>query len=140
MKITTYLNFGGNCAEALQFYEKHLGGKVLMMMKHSEVPGMKAPPGMEDLVMHARITIANTDIMASDAQPGVFQPMRSAYLALGTDTSEDAERFYAALSEGGEVFMAMQETFFAHRFAMLRDKYGINWMIIHEKPMGPPSA
>jgi PhnB protein len=61
--------------------------------------------------------------------------MRSAYLALSVDSNEEAERIYNALTEGGEVFMKMGETFFAHRFGQFRDKFGINWMVIHEKPM-----
>jgi PhnB protein len=65
--------------------------------------------------------------------------MRSAYLALAVDSNEEAERIYAALTEGGEVFMKMEETFFAHRFGQFRDKFGINWMVIHEKPMPPRS-
>ena len=61
--------------------------------------------------------------------------MRSAYLSLSVDTDAEAERIYKALSDGGEVFMAMGETFFAHRFGQFRDKFGINWMVIHERPM-----
>ena len=61
--------------------------------------------------------------------------MRSAYLTLSVDSNAEAERIYAALTDGGEIFMKMEETFFAHRFAMLRDKFGANWMVIHEKPM-----
>jgi PhnB protein len=73
--------------------------------------------------------------MASDAPPDRYQPMRSVYLALSVDSNEEAERLYSILSEGAEIFMKMEETFFAHRFAMLRDKFGTSWMIIHEKPM-----
>jgi PhnB protein len=67
------------------------------------------------------------------------QPMRSAYLSLGVDSDVEAERIFSALSEGGEVFMPLQETFFATRFGQLRDRFGINWMIIHERPMNAPS-
>jgi PhnB protein len=71
--------------------------------------------------------------MASDG-PKV-EPMRSAYISLSVDSSEEAERIYNALTEGGQVFMPMGETFFAHRFGQFRDKFGINWMVVHEKPM-----
>ena len=67
------------------------------------------------------------------------QPMRSAYLSLGVDSDPEAERIFSVLSEGGEVFMPMQETFFATRFGQLRDRFGINWMIIHERPMNAPA-
>ena len=75
--------------------------------------------------------------MASDG-PKV-EPMRGAYLTLSVESNEEAERIYEALNEGGEVFIPMADTFFAHRFAQLRDKFGINWMIIHEKPMQRPA-
>ncbi len=136
MKLTTYLNYGGNCAEALHFYEEHLGGKILMMSTYDQMPEPKNfTPGSEKRVMHARITIGDTLVMASDGPQDKFQPMRSVYLALGVDSNEEAERLYALLNEGGEIFMPMAETFFAFRFAMLRDKFGTSWMLIHERPM-----
>jgi PhnB protein len=136
MKLTTYLNFGGNCAEALHFYEQHLGGKILTTSTFDQMPGAKnMTPQQAKSIMHARIEIAGTLIMASDAPTDKYQPMRSVYLALSVDSNEEAERLYSILSEGGEIFMKMEETFFAHRFAMLRDKFGASWMIIHEKPM-----
>ena len=136
MKLTTYVNFPGKCKEALQFYEKHLDGKIVMMSTFDQVPDTKMiPPGMEKNVLHARIMIGETLLMASDGPPEKCLPMCSAYLALSVDSNAEAERIYAALTDGGEIFMKMEETFFAHRFAMLRDKFGANWMIINEKPM-----
>jgi len=134
MKLNTYVNFPGKCKEAFQYYEKHLGGKVEMMMTFDEMPEPKTiPPGLEKGVLHARIIIGDTPLLASDG-PHV-EPMRSAYLTLSVTSNDEAERIYKALSDGGEVFMPMAETFFAHRFAQLRDKFGINWMIIHDRPM-----
>ncbi|MGA3012290.1 MAG: VOC family protein [Terracidiphilus sp.] len=136
MKLTTYLNYGGNCADALHFYEEHLGGKIVTMSTFSQMPEhQNVPPGHENDVIHARIIIGDTLLMASDAPPDRFQPMRSVYLALSVDTNEEAERLYALLKDGGEIFMPMDETFFAFRFAMLRDKFGTSWMIINERPM-----
>jgi PhnB protein len=137
MKLTTYLNFPGNCREALAYYEKHLGGKALTVSTWDQMPGQQnLPPGItKDSVMHARITIGDTMLMASDGPPGRVEPMRTAYVCYGAADNEEAERVYKALTDGGEVFMAMNETFFAHRFGQLRDKFGINWMVIHEKPM-----
>jgi PhnB protein len=140
MKLTTYLNFPGTCEEAMSFYEKHLGAKVLVKstfasMAANNMP-QNLPPGLDrDGIMHARFMVGETLVMASDGPPEKCQPMRSAYLALSVDSNEEAERIYNALTEGGEVFMAMGETFFAHRFGQFRDKFGINWMVIHEKPM-----
>jgi PhnB protein len=137
MKLTTYLNFPGNCREALAYYEKHLGGKVLVVSTFSQMPGpQNMPQGFDkDAVMHARITIGDTLLMASDGPPGRVEPMRSAYVCYSAENNEEAERVFKALVDGGEVFMAFGETFFAHRFGQLRDKFGINWMVIHEKPM-----
>ena len=134
MKMHTYVNFAGNCAEAFRVYEKHLGGTISMMMTHAQAPDQsKVSPEMKDAVLHGKISIGGTELMGADI-PGA-QPMRSAYLSLGVDSDAEAERIFSALSNGGEVFMPMQETFFASRFGQLRDRFGINWMIIHERPM-----
>src|SRR5580704_15771310 len=96
MKMNTYLNYGGNCAEALRFYEQHLGGKITSMMKWSQMPdaAKHTPPGYEDAVLHARIVIGDTVLMASDVPPDHFQPMRSVYLSLSVGRNEEAERLY----------------------------------------------
>ena len=134
MKLHTYLNYGGNCAQAFRFYEKHLGGKVSMMMTQGEQPNAKdVPPDQKDAILYARMSIGETDLMGSDVPSERFQPMRSVYLCLSVNTTDEADRIFALLSDGGETFMPMQETFFAHRFAMLRDKFGTSWMIIHER-------
>jgi PhnB protein len=136
MKLNTYLNYGGNCAEAFHFYEKNLGGKILMMMKHGDMPDpSQASPEAKNTILHARMMIGETVLMASDVPAARFQPMRSVYLSLIVDSDSEAERVYALLSEGGEIFMKMQETFFASRFAQLRDRFGTSWMILHELPM-----
>ncbi len=137
MKMHTYVNFPGTCAEAFRYYEKQLGGKLGMMMTHGQAPDQsKVSPEMKDAVLHARITVGGTELMGADIPNA--QPMRSAYLSLGVDSDAEAERIFSALSEGGEVFMPMQETFFATRFSQLRDRFGVNWMIIHERPMDQP--
>lgn len=139
--MNTYVNFPGNCREALQFYEKHLGGKIVMINTFSEAPDRTGmPPGLEaNGVMHARMDVAGTTLMASDGPKDRVQPMRSAYLTLSVDSDAEAERIYNAISDGGEIFMALAETFFASRFAQFRDKFGVNWMLIHEKPMPRPA-
>src|SRR5580658_9321155 len=108
MKLHTYLNYGGNCGEAFQFYEKHLGGKITSKMTFGEMPDQsKAPPGMKDAILFARMTIGGTEIMGNDVAADRFQPMRSAYLSLSVGSTEEAERIYALFSEGGEIFMPM---------------------------------
>jgi PhnB protein len=140
MKVDPYLNYGGNCEEAFRFYEKHLGGKVTFMMTHEQAPGpSNVPDNWKKKILYAHMLIGESDLMASDVPGDKFQPMRSAYLSLAVDSSEEAERIHGLLSQGGEIFMPMQETFFAHRFSMLRDKFGTSWMIIHPRP-APPKA
>ena len=138
MNLHTYLNFGGNCREAFRFYEQHLGGKITAMMTHDEAPDTsKMPPGMGKAILYSRITLGETELMGSDVPADRFKPMRSAYLSLSVSSIGQAEKIHAVLSDGGEIFMPMQETFFAHRFSMLRDKFGVSWMIINERPMPP---
>ena len=134
MNLYTYLNFPGNCREAFRFYETHLNGTILMMMTHGEGPNPNVgPPNWKDAILHARIDLGQTALMGADI-PGA-QPVRSAYLSLTAESSDEAERIYKLLSEGGEIFMPIEETFFAYRFAQLRDKFGVSWMILHERPM-----
>jgi PhnB protein len=93
-----------------------------------------APPGWKNKIMHAIMSIGETEILASDAPLDRFQPMRSVYLSLTVDSTPEAERIYRLLADGGEIVMPMEETFFAYRFAMLKDKFSTSWMILHEKP------
>jgi PhnB protein len=137
MKLNTYLNYGGNCRQAFEFYAQHLGAKIIFVTTYAEQPDpSNVPPGWKDAILHARIELGGTVLLGADVPPERFQPMRSAYLALAVDSIEEAERVYALLSEGGQIFMPIQETFFAFRFAMLRDKFGTSWMLIHERPRG----
>lgn len=134
MKLYTHLNFGGNCEEAFRFYETHLGGRITMMMKASELPPDVPAPGSPDAVIHARMDVAGVELIANDVPPEYFQPVRSSYLYLKVDSAEDAERIYMVLSDGGNITMPLAETFFATRFAQLRDRFGTLWTIIHERP------
>jgi PhnB protein len=91
-------------------------------------------PSCASQSLHARLSLGGTDLLGADIPPDRFQPMRSAYLTLTLTSTEEAERVYALLSDGGETFMPIAETFFAHRFAMLRDRFGTSWMLMHPKP------
>ena len=134
MKLYTYLNYGGNCRQAFEFYVEHLGGKITALTTHGEVgEANNVPADWRNAVVHARMEIGETMLLGADIPPDRFQPMRSAYLTLIVDSSAEAERIYALLTEGGQVFMPMEETFFAHRFAMLRDRFGTSWMLLHER-------
>jgi PhnB protein len=131
MRLDIYLNYAGNCEQAFRFYEDHVGGRITGITRHGEQPeGSELPAEWTGKVLHSRIEIGGTVVMGADIPDS--QPMRSAYLTLTVDSTEEAERLYALLSDGGQVFMKMEETFFASRFAMLRDRFGTSWMLLHE--------
>jgi PhnB protein len=132
MKLYAQLNFGGNCEQAFRFYEKHLGGKITMMMNQSQAPG--APSGAGKAIIHARMNIGDTVLIANDVPPSVFRKIRSVYIYLSVDSAEEAERVHKLLAEGGEIYMPMEETFYATRFSQLRDRFGVAWSVIHERP------
>lgn len=131
-RLYTQLNFGGNCEAAFQFYEAHLGGTITMMMKQSQAPGALGAAG--DAIIHARMDLGDTVLIGNDVPASVFQKMRSVYMYLSLDSADEAERVHRVLAEDGEVFMPMAETFYASRFSMLRDRFGVSWSIIHERP------
>jgi PhnB protein len=132
MKLDIYVNYRGRCEEAFRFYERHLGGKITGMIRHGDQPRPDLPAGWEDKILHARIQIGGAVLMGADVAQA--EPMRSAYLTLTLDTETEAERVYGLLIDGGEIFMKMEKTRFANRFAMLRDSFGTSWMLLHEPP------
>ena len=134
MKLDIYVNYPGHCEEAFRFYEQHLHGKITGIARHGEQSNPNIPDNWKNKVLHARIEIGNTVLMGADIPNA--EPMRSAYLTLRLDTSKEAEHIYAVLSDGGQIFMKMEETPFASRFAMLRDKFGTSWMLLHEREGG----
>ncbi len=130
MRLDMYVNYRGTCEEAFRSYEQLLGGTVTGIVRHSEMPNPNIPADWGEKILHARIEIGGTVLMGADIPHA--EPMRSAYLTLGFDSEAEAERAYDELKEGGEVFMKMEQTPFANRFAMLRDRYGTSWMLLHQ--------
>ena len=131
IKLDIYVNYPGVCEQAFRFYEQHLGGRITMMLTHQQQPGANVPEDWKNAILHARIEIGDTILMGADIPNA--EPMRSAYLTLRVNSASEAERLYALLVDGGQIFMKMEETFFASRFAMLRDKFGTSWMLLHER-------
>jgi PhnB protein len=130
LHLDIYINYAGRCEEAFKFYEKHLGGKITMIVPHREELS-SLPADWKNPVQHATLELGGTVVRGSDIPNA--QPMRSAYLTLRVATEQEAERVYYLLSEGGEIFMKLEKTFFANRFAMLRDQFGTSWMIMNLK-------
>src|SRR5215831_10877004 len=119
MQLVSYLNFNGNCRESFTFYEKVLGGKIAGFFTHADTPmGEQAAPEWRDSVMHVRLEIGDAVLMGSDAGPMPYDKPQGFAVSLHVKDIPEAERIYPALSEGGNVAMPLQETFWASRFAM----------------------
>jgi PhnB protein len=134
MQLNPYLTFNGNCEAAFKFYEKVLGGKIVAMMPHEGTPMAEhVPAEWRKKIIHARMTIGDQLLMASDAPPAHYEPMKGVSVNITVKDPAEADRIFAALSESGTVKMAIQETFWAVRFGMLIDQFGTPWMINCEK-------
>jgi PhnB protein len=134
MQLTPYLTFNGDCEAAFKFYEKTLGGKIEAMMTHEGTPAAQhVPPEWRGKILHARMAIGGQTLMGSDAPPGRYQPPKGFSVTLALDDTAEAERLFNALAENGTVEMPLQETFWAARFGMLADRFGIPWMINCER-------
>jgi PhnB protein len=134
MQINPYLLFNGQCAAALKFYEKCLGAKVAFKITNGESPMAKDTPKERlDQILHARFVVGDNVLMGSDAPPERYDQPKGFSISIGIDTPEEAERIFAALSENAKVHMPISETFWAQRFGMLTDQFGIPWMINCEK-------
>lgn len=129
IKLDIYINYPGHCEQAFEFYRQHLGGKIMMMAAHQQPPP-NFPAEWTKPILHAVMEIGGTIVRGADV-PGA-EPMRSAYLTLRLETAEQTEQIYNVLSAGGQIFMKLEKTFFANRFAMLRDKFGTSWMLLNE--------
>jgi PhnB protein len=134
MRMDIYVNYRGTCEQAFNFYEQQLGGRITGLVRHGEQLHPSMPGDWKEKILHARIEIGSTVLMGADIPHA--EPMRSAYLTLTLDREEEAERVYALLADGGAIFMKMEKTPFANRFAMLRDKFGTSWMLLHQPKAG----
>src|SRR5215469_5249519 len=134
MQINSYLIFDGNCEEAFKFYEKLLGGKIDAMLTHEGTPAAgQVPPGWAKKILHARMTVGNAVLMASDCPPERYSKPHGFSVNIGVDNVAEAERIFSALAENGTVHMPLGETFWAERFGTLTDRFGIPWMLNCER-------
>jgi PhnB protein len=130
-QLDAYLTFNGNCADAMRFYERTLGGKLEALLTHAESPmAAQTPPGSADRIMHARLVIDGRILIASDSMVGhPYEGMKGFSLSLVYPTVADAQRAFDALAEDGRVTMPLQKTFWAEAFGMLVDRFGTPWMV-----------
>jgi PhnB protein len=134
MDVVSYLFFEGRTEEALNFYQKALGAEVEAIHRYKDSPdpaGM--PPGAENKVMHVTFASGDTTIMASDGYCNGNLSFQGISLSLNVKTEAEAERYFAALSDGGEVRVPLTKTFFSPRFGMVADRFGVSWMV-HVRP------
>ena len=136
MNLNTYIFFTGQCREAFEFYAKVLGAKIEMMMPHTGSPAEQhVPAEWRDKILHARLSIGDSLLMASDAPPGRQGKIGGFAVNIGLKDANEGERIFRALEESGTVIMPYSETFWALRYGMLTDRFGITWMVNVEKPV-----
>ena len=133
MLVQTYLNFDGRCEEALNFYKKALGAEVTALMRMKDAPqgsSEHCPPANPDQVMHSSFRIGETTVMASDCN-GTGKPAFQGFsLSIAARDEAQADRLFAALSDGGQVQMPLGKTFFSSRFGVVADRFGVSWMVV----------
>jgi PhnB protein len=134
MLVQPYLFFNGRCEEALDFYASALGAEITMVMRYQDAPDPPPPgmiaPGSEGKIMHASFRLGETTVMASDGRCGGQPEFKGFSLSLTVTSEGEADRVFAALAEGGHVHMPLGKTFFAPRFGMVADRFGVSWMVI----------
>ena len=133
MKLVPYLNFNGNCEDALNFYKKCLGGKIVGLQRFSDSP-MDVPKGFKKRVLHATFKFGDNVIMASDSMPAnPIEHGNGFSLSIDVKDVKSLNSTFKKLSAGGKVTMPLQDTFWGARFGMLKDKYGVGWMFNCDK-------
>jgi len=140
MQMTPYLNFQGHAREAMEFYRDVLRGEITGIFSYGESPmAADMPAESHDGIMHSHLVASGAEIMGADGPPQEGKGANNVQIALMVDDVGEAERIFAALSEGGKVSMEMQQTFWVERFGMCVDRYGIGWLINGGKPAEMPA-
>lgn len=135
MQLNPYLSFNGQCEAAFKFYEQCLGGKIATMMPYAGSPmADQVPADWSNKVMHGEFKLGDRVFMGSDCTPEKYEKPQGNSLMLGIDDPTKAEQVFQALSANGTVQMPIQETFWAQRFGMVIDQFGIPWMVNCDKP------
>jgi len=130
MHVTTYLNFNGDCEEAFHFYSEHLGGQPGAIFRYGGSPmEHMVPSDWSAKVMHGSITVSGQELMGADVMADQYQEPKGFSLSLNTSSTDEAERVYHELAKGGRILMPLEQTFWAARFGLVVDRFGIPWMI-----------
>lgn len=139
MHLIAYLSFNGNCEEAFRYYAKHLGGTIEAMIPFADAPagqdcGPEVKPEWKKKIMHASLRVGEAVLMGGDPPPPHYAKPQGVSVSIGLDDPDEAERIFHALADGGETTMPFAETFWAKRFGMCTDRFGVQWMVNCEKP------
>lgn len=131
MRLKTYLSFNGNCRQALTFYAEQLGGQVVAMQTFGETPGCEGlSEDVRAAILHGRVDVGPFSLMGTDATPDHPYPgISGAYVVADVDDVAQAETLFTALSDGAQIEMPLQQTFWAQRYGILADRFGVRWMI-----------
>lgn len=130
MQINTYLNFNGQCEEAFKYYEKFLGAEIGLMFRYKGTPlSGQVPEQWQEKIMHGSLTVAGLRLMGADMAVEGYEPPQGFSLSIHIESIPEAERIFQALSYNGKVTMPLEKTFWADRFGMLVDQFGIPWII-----------
>ncbi len=135
MEIQPYLFFEGRCDEALEFYRGALGAEVIMLMRYKEGPEGTCQPGLEEKVMHSTFTINGGTVMASDGMANGQPKFEGFSLSLSARDEAEAEKWFNALADGGNVMQPLIKTFFSPSFGMVSDRFGVHWMVMVPQEM-----
>lgn len=134
MQINPHVHFDGRCQEAFNFYKQCLGGEIEIMMTHGETPAAcNVPEAWKDKIIHARLVVGDQVFMGCDAPPSHYKKPQGFSASINVNHPAEAERIFRELADNGTVCMPIQETFWATRFGMLVDRFGIPWMINCQK-------
>jgi PhnB protein len=134
MQVQPYLFFNGRCEEALEYYRRTLGAEIQVITRYKESPDPEGiPPGAGEKVMHAAFKLGDTQVLASDGNNTGKPKFEGISLTIDPATVKDADRMFAALADGGQVHQPMIPTFFAERFGIVADRFGLSWMVMVAK-------
>jgi len=138
MQVQPYLSFEGRCEEAINFYKKAMNAEVVHKHYFKEAPDQSmVTPENSGKIMHSMLRVGQTTFMASDGRCGGKSTFEGITMNVMTDTEAEAEKIFAALGDGGQITMPMTPTFFAARFGMVQDRFGVHWMIMKPTPFEP---
>lgn len=141
MQFVSYINFNGNCKQAFEFYTKIFNARIVFSITwaeapdlNEETPGCEMPEGFDDKIMHAQIAVGDQSLMGSDCPPQQYQKPQGVNVSVQFENLDEIERVYNALSENADIVMPLSETFWAKRFAMLNDQFGVPWILNLDNP------